>query len=158
MLVKAFWIFWVGGRSHSRFLKINGINRTVTSSTQIQIFKGCDTLQGMTCLMHDGGEGILGSECSVFSFKCSGVLQGYRATGGLADGDFAVGHCILLANPHTRMELTFIRPNPAKSDHRIFKGSDAGPAISVRPQATRAINHGWTQMNTDGDKNLRPEI
>ena len=83
--------------SHSGFLKINGINRTVTSSTQIQILGRCDTLRGMTCQLHERGSGpargagrrargrdcadgnldgraiLLVSECSVFCFKGSGV-------------------------------------------------------------------------------------
>ena len=45
-------------------MKINGINRTVTSSTQIQIFRRCATLRGMTCHLHERngwpGSGIWG--------------------------------------------------------------------------------------------------
>ena len=61
-------------------MKINGINRTVTSSTQIQILGRCDTVGGMTCDVHEGGEGILGSECSVFSFKGSGPSRTGKQT------------------------------------------------------------------------------
>ena len=46
----------------------------------------------------------------------------------------------------------FIRLNPAKSGHRIFKGSAAGLAISVRPPTARAINHGVRAALADTDE------
>jgi hypothetical protein len=43
-LAQAFLIFLVGPPSHSRKMKINGINLHSTFPTQIQLFRVCDTV------------------------------------------------------------------------------------------------------------------
>jgi hypothetical protein len=46
LLMKAFSNFRVGGRSHSRKMKINGINLHSTFPGEIQVFKRCDLMKG----------------------------------------------------------------------------------------------------------------
>jgi len=45
-LMTVFSFLGSGTPSHSRFLKTNGINRTVTIPTRIQIFERCDLIGG----------------------------------------------------------------------------------------------------------------
>ena len=146
-------------------MKINGINRTVTSSTQIQIFERCDTVGVMQCEWHVGSEGTCESGFRVLvegfrpetkGFRSFPVIFGQFRSFPVISGQFlkiksasrtgqqARGARWVSHQPSAmHWPMQFIRPNPAKSDHRIFKTTsvvppDAGLAINILPPAARA--------------------